>query len=134
MPEYQNIEIVGIRGNFLIFVLRNGDAPAIFLSSLQYPSEWGGLIVRTKEAPEALATTLSREIESLGHEYVLGTRTVAQVIGQELVEERVTALLSGFFAALALLLASIGLYGLLSSAVTRRPRAIGISSATVAHP
>src|SRR5260370_5062889 len=102
MPEYQNIEIVGIAGNARIFDLRNADTPAIFLSSLQYPSEWVGLIVRTKEAPETLATTLSREIESLGHDYVLGTRTVAQVISQELVEERVPALLSVFFAALSL--------------------------------
>jgi predicted permease len=126
MPDYQNIQIVGIASNARIVDLRDSTAPAIFLSYLQYPPQWGNLIVRTKEAPEALAKTVGQEIEALGHEYPLHTKTVAQVISQELVEERVTAMLSGFFAVLALLLASIGLYGLMSYAVTRRTREIGI--------
>lgn len=126
MPDYENLEIVGIARNARIFDIRDSTTPVVFLSSFQYPHEWGGLILRTKEAPEALAKTVSHEVESLGHEYVLRTRTVAQTISVELVEERVTAMLCGFFATLAILLASIGLYGLMSYAVTRRTREIGI--------
>jgi predicted permease len=126
MPDYQNLEIVGVVRNARMFDLHNAETPVIFLSYLQYPPLWGNLIVRTGESPEALAKTIGHEIDSLGHEYAINTKTISQVISQELMEERVIAMLSGFFATLALLLASIGLYGLMSYAVTRRTREIGI--------
>jgi predicted permease len=133
MPDYQNIEIVGIVGNARIFDLRSAATPVIFFSYLQYPEQWGNLIVRTSESPEALAKTVDHEVESFGHEYALSTKTIPEVISLELVEERVTAMLSGFFATLARLLASIGLYGLMSYTVTRRTREIGIRVAVGAQ-
>lgn len=129
----RNIEIVGVAGNARIFDLRNRAAPAIFLSYLQTPPTWGGLIVHTKEAPERLAKTLGHEIESLGREYPFWTGTIAEVMSQQLAKERVTAMLSGFFAFLAVLLACIGLYGLMSYTVTRRTREIGIRLAVGAQ-
>lgn len=122
----RNIEIVGVAGNARIFDLRDLAAPVIFLSYLQTPPYWGGLIVHTKEPPERLAKTVGHEIESLGREYPFWTGTVAEVMSRQLAKERVTAMFSGFFAFLAVLHACVGLYGLTSFTVTRRTREIGI--------
>jgi predicted permease len=136
MPDHQDLEVVGIASNTWLFDLHNAAAPVVYFSCLQYP-QWtqrGKLFVRTREAPEAVARTVGHEIESLGHEYPLSTKTVAQEVSQALVEERVTALLSSFFAALGFLLASVGLYGLMSYAVARRAREIGIRMTLGAPP
>jgi predicted permease len=128
MPDLQALEIVGVTRDARIFRQREAAAPVLYVPCLQHPrwAEWGTVFVRTDEDPERLATPVRREIESLGKEYVLRTRTVKQVTGELLVSERVNAMLCSFFAGLALLLASIGLYGLMSYGVTRRTREIGV--------
>jgi predicted permease len=126
LAAVQNIEIVGVADNARIFDLHDRTTPAIFLSYLQIPPAWGGLVVRSKEPPESLARAVGNEIESLGREHSFWTGTISEAMSQQLAQERVIAILSAFFALLAVLLACIGLYGLMSYTVTRRTREIGI--------
>lgn len=129
MPEHQALEIIGVVGDARLFHFRDAgqSANVLYLPSFQHPKDTqGSLIIRTNQAPQSIAQQVSREIESLGHEYALRTETVPQATAQSLAPERGTASLSAFFAALALLLASIGLYGLMSYTVSRRTNEIGV--------
>jgi predicted permease len=131
MPEHQALEVVGIAGVARLFDLRDQAAPIVYLPSRQYPkwSEAGELFLRTRQSPDAIAGIVGREIESLGREYPFRGRVLGQTVKESLATERVVALLSSAFAGLALLLASIGLYGLMSYTVARRTREIGIRTA-----
>jgi predicted permease len=121
-------EIVGIVSDATLDDPRAPDAPAIYAASFQRPDYlgWSEAIVRTPGDPAQLARALRERIESLGREYPLRIDTVAEEVDHALLPERVLALLSSFFGSLGLLLASLGLYGLLSYTVSRRTGEIGV--------
>jgi predicted permease len=125
--EDGEFEIIGIVGNTERDprVTDNGEFYGAILQAPKYLS-YANAIVRTQDDPVRLSESLRRQIESLGHEHPLQIETVDAELNRALSVERVLALLAGSFGAFALLLAAIGLFGLLSYTVSRRTAEIGV--------
>jgi len=85
--------------------------------------------VRSSAAPEALVAAVKRTLAELDPRISYELTTLSDQLARTLVRPRLLATLSGFFGALALLLAMIGLYGTLAYTVTRRRGEIGLRMA-----
>ena len=123
-------EVIGVIGDSHYLEIREKIAPTLYLNTFQSPDTGNEFAIRTAGNPNAVIPAVRREIENQARGIAItNVRTLASQVDAWIAQERLVAMLSSCFGGLALFIAVVGLYGVLSYAVARRTQEIGIRMA-----
>ncbi|MBZ5609111.1 MAG: ABC transporter permease [Acidobacteriia bacterium] len=129
------IQIVGVTGNVKNVTLAVITTPEMYFPLAQRPSQSLNLVVRSSADPRALSTPVRSRILAIDQDQpVTNVRTMEQHLSGSIRQTRLTMLLLAVFSTVALLVATVGLYGLIGYSVAQRTQELGIRLALGAGP